>query len=578
MNTRLVLSLILSIALTAAAAPAKHKFFQYTQPDGSTVMVKAVGDEFGHYYVDVNGMPMLADADGTLRPTSESEISLILQRGDSIRAERIQTRKLMRAQINDSGDTPTEDITPPQYGLGLFADGYPKTGEVHGLIFLVEFQDVRFTTPNVKDYYTRQLNEEGFSDDDGTGSARDYFLLQSSGIFQPTFDVYGPILLPNNMEYYGKNDFLGYDKNPEKMVTHAAEILADEIDFSQYDYDNDGIVDNIFVIYAGLGENGEGGASSVWPHAYWIFEEISYNGKLLYGYACTNEISGGRPDGVGTFCHEFSHVLGLSDLYSTTASLSCTPKSWDILDSGCYNNDSRTPPNYSAFERNALGWIKPTIVSEPTDAILNPLSSHNEAYIIPTSKNTEFWILENRQKEGWDKYLPGHGMLIWHIDYVRSTWENNAVNNNASHQYVDIEEASTERFGLSSSLASYTFPGAKGVTEFSATTTPSMVDWAGNAIDFPFTEITETEGIITFKIAGGSASVDRIHAAGEKFSLHGNRLAYNGAAGSIVKVYSITGNLVAILVADSTGHAEAQLSAGLYIVSSASGTQKIAIK
>ena len=198
---------------------------------------------------------------------------------------------------------------------------------------------------------------------------------------------------------------------------------------------------------------------------------------------------------------------------------------------GNYNNNSRTPAAYGAFERNALGWNEPRVLDGPADIELEHILGSNESCLIPTEKDTEFFLLENRQKKGWDAYVPGAGMLIWHIDYNSRVWQNNKVNINRSHQYVDIVEAGgTANNGINSAMRSYTFPGSKNVTNFTSSTTPALKSWAGKAIDLPITDIKESNGKISFKVAGGSAGIDDIEAdmaesAAEYFNLQGIRVA-----------------------------------------------------
>ena len=205
--------------------------------------------------------------------------------------------------------------------------------------------------------------------------------------------------------------------------------------------------------------------------------------------------------GIGTFCHEFSHVLGLPDLYSTDYYVpSFTPDSWILMDRGPYNNNGKTPPYYSIYERYALGWITPQEIGKPADIKLDNISK-NVGYIIKTDNENEYFLLENRQQEGWDKYIPGHGMLIWHIDYNQEVWDLNAVNNIPSHQYVDIEEA--DAIQTDETRAGDTFPGTSNVTSFTDDTNPSMKTWKGNGLNKPITDIEEKDGIIRFKISGG---------------------------------------------------------------------------
>ena len=170
------------------------------------------------------------------------------------------------------------------------------------------------------------------------------------------------------------------------------------------------------------------------------------------------------------------------------------------MDRGPYNNNGKTPPYYSIYERYALGWITPQEIGKPADIKLDNISK-NVGYIIKTDNENEYFLLENRQQEGWDKYIPGHGMLIWHIDYNQEVWDLNAVNNTPSHQYVDIEEA--DAIQTDETRAGDTFPGTSNVTSFTDDTNPSMKTWKGNGLNKPITDIEEKDGIIRFKISGG---------------------------------------------------------------------------
>ncbi|MDE6854652.1 MAG: M6 family metalloprotease domain-containing protein, partial [Muribaculaceae bacterium] len=437
----------------------------------------------------------------------------------------------------------------PQSGLGLFTSNYPREGKVRSLVFLVSYKDVDFTLDDPKDYFSRLFNEKGFADYGATGSVRDYFLDQSEGRFDITYDVYGPVTLANNRSYYGRNiGGAGNDAKPEMMVEEAAELLKNEIDFSQYDYDGDGNIDNIFIVFAGEGEATGGPAASVWPHAYNVEEGKYYNGKQLYGYCCVQEWlgSGGdnRPSPIGTFVHEFSHVMGLPDLYHTSDSYAAyTPGDWSVLDYGPYNNDGHTPPAYGAYERNAMGWIEPVVLDGPSSISLEHILTSNSCCLIPTEKQTEFFLLENRQQRGWDKYVPGHGMLIWHIDFNQSIFDSNIVNNSKSHQYVDIVEANGLTNNMSTSvMAGYAFPGTANVTSFTSETRPALVSWAGKSIGLPITDITETDGVISFLVDGGLTSLDRpsapVMTAADDGSVTVAWSPVENAAGYIVNVYS----------------------------------------
>lgn len=512
----------MAVAVIAAAigcadvygVPADPRPRTFTQPDGTTITVKLRGDERTHFYLseDDHLLVRKGDAfyygdiatDGSLkastmiaRPAEKrtaAEIAYLntvdMQRVYSVMSRRSSESKMARA---------------PQRGPGLFpGTGFPSKGQQKALVILVQYQDVAFTLDDPHDYFSRLLMQPGFSDYGGTGSAHDYFIDNSNGQFDPQFDLVGPVTLAHNRSYYGGNDIYGNDNHPEEMVIEACQQLDNEIDFAQYDRDNDGYIDNVFVFYAGQGEASYGGSDTVWPHSWEVSAATStaynFDGKRLDRYACSNEWESGRPDGVGTFVHEFSHVMGLPDLYATSYTNAFTPGAWSALDYGPYNNDGCTPPCYGAFERYALGWIEPTVLGSPLNARLSRIST-NKAYMIPTSDPDEFFLLENRQQTGWDAYIPGHGMLIWHVDYESYIWNSNTVNNSSSHQYVDIEEADNTRNEYSRDGDA--FPGASGVTEFTDDTNPSMRTWSGASLNVPITEITEVDGVIRFKVCGG---------------------------------------------------------------------------
>lgn len=313
------------------------------------------------------------------------------------------------------------------------------------------------------------------------------------------------------MYYYGANDHLGADMRPHEMAIEACQQLDPTVDFSQYDRDGDGLIDNVFLYYAGRGEATGGASSTVWPHSWTLSVAdpdniYEFDGVRLESYGCTNEwdVNNGveRPDAIGIFVHEFSHVLGLPDLYNTLDQNSgFTPGAWSTLDAGPYNNGSNTPPHYGAFERYALGWMQPEVIDRPATVSLSSIGS-NKALLIPTEKEEEYFLLENRQQEGWDKYLPGHGLLIWHIDYDPAVWEHNAVNNRASHPYVDLEEADNLR--TNETRAGDAFPGTAGITSFTDDTAPSMLPWTNKSLNLPVTDITENaDGTVSLLIGGG---------------------------------------------------------------------------
>lgn len=539
---------LLAVASAAYSIPAKPGIIKYTQPDGTVVDIKMIGDEYGHITLSADGL-VVADNDGRLEyarlgldgspvPSgivlgekmltkseranlqTQQQIDNWMAEMNALRIDNIRKRTIKHgggvAPVDPYGDDDTDDDDDNEDGDSA-GDGnwaVPKnftlcessfksiTGSPKCLVILVEYQDFAFEYGDY-DYFQRMLNEEGFSDYGALGSVSDYFVENSLGQFTPEFDVYGPVLLPNVRAYYGGNGANGDDDNPHFMAIHAMRILDDEVDFSQYDNDGDGVIDNVFIIYAGQGEHDSTVRDAVWPHSWDVtsaspFRKYYFDDVLLDHYACTCEHPTGydRPDGIGTFVHEFSHVMGLPDLYVTTYSGGFTPGAYQALDSGPYNNDGLTPPNYSSYERCTLGWIEMKPMEEGLIELPELIES-NVAYVVPTENKGEYFFFENRQQRGNDQFIPGHGMLVWHIDYDKTVWDRNAVNNTANHQRVDLIEADNNKSDHTRDAD--LFPGPKEVTEFMPDSTPAFVSWKKKNLIFGISDIQESEdGIISF--------------------------------------------------------------------------------
>lgn len=514
--------LSLLAAMNALAVPANPRPQPVTQPDGSVIMTRLIGDEHGHFILNEESLPIDRGADGAFyyyTAGPDGTLTLSTQRvadpantsGEkqflaSLDRAKIQAGMRSDLQMRQSARKTRRNLPPK-------VSGFPCTGSPRGLVLLIEYSDVAFTTPDANDAFSRMLNEEGYSDLGAYGSARDWFIANSAGRFAPDFDVVGPITLNHPRAYYGANKG-GDDVRPEMMIIEACGLIADQVDFSKYDEDDDGYIDNVFAFYAGYGENLGAMVPSecIWPHSWDIVDATPvpyyFNGKRLNHYACTNEIDlTDTMDGIGTFVHEFSHVMGLPDLYATNYSFAFTPGSWSVMDEGPYNNNSRTPPYYSSFERLSLGWLDPVRIDRAANIKIPPITE-NRAYYIATENENEYFLLENRQQTGWDEFIPYHGMLVWHIDYNENIWHYNTVNDRKDHQYVDIIEADDHPHA--DTRESDPFPGLGGVTSFTDDTLPAMRSWAGNGCGVPLTDIYESNGYIYLKACGGKTVIDPV--------------------------------------------------------------------
>jgi immune inhibitor A len=508
------------------AIPATPYPITITQPDGSVLKIHLRGDEFFNYKTTLDGYPLVPDANGMLT-YAQLDINGHLT-STNIRASNIEKRSALEKSTISRLSTNfnftkqlqanrSKRLAAPAAFKTIGKKDYPLTGSPKSIVILVNFSDVSFVTPNTNTAFTNLLNQNGYSTNGGTGSANNYFKDNSMGVFSPEFDVVGPFTLPGTMASYGKNDASGNDINPQQMVIDACTLAASQggVDFSQYDTDKNGIVDNVFIYYAGYNEAEGGPANSVWPHRWSLNDNnTKFNGVSIYGYACTSELrgnSGSNMCGIGTFCHEFGHVLGLDDMYNTNNNYTYNTLSfWDIMDSGPYLNLGRTPCGYSSYERFFLNWLIPIELKTPRNYTLDTLATSNTTFLISQAGNhnltlandptsPEYFLLENRQRKGWDYYLPGHGMLVTHIYYDASTWLSNTPNNDPKAMGVDIIEA--DGVASDANLSGDPFPGTSNVSSFSPTLR------SGTVLPKPLTAITETKGKINFKFMGGSMTI-----------------------------------------------------------------------
>lgn len=492
--------------VAALAVPARRGLFPHTQPDGSTIMIQKHGDEFCHWTTDASGRLVEKDAQGYYRPAD---------------ASRLETRKaaarIRRTALNNSRRMPRK--------AGI------ASGQKHFLVILVEFSDVHFASSTANQDFTNLLNQQGYNVNGGTGSARDFYYDNSGGAFEPIFDVYGPVTLTNNQAYYGGNDSNGDDKAPEKAVQEGCQALNSSVNFAQFDNDNDGEVDLVFMYYAGEGEADGGSEDCIWPHQWELSSariSLTLDGKKIDKYACTNEIVDGAMCGIGTACHEFGHAMGLPDFYDTdysTNGLSAGMFFFSTMDSGSYNNDGKTPPYFTVEERIMLGWITESSFREFTKSgsYTIPSVANNIAYKTPTDKNGEYFVYECRGGNGWDAGLPSNGLIVTHVDKssrsvslssgsstaasLWSDWQTyNSINENGSHPccyVVPAPEQSNLMYGYkyysqyqdyyysSSYDPKIPFPGSENVRTYTAKS------WNGVNSDIQLSNISYSNNQVT---------------------------------------------------------------------------------
>ena len=590
---------VLALAAFSSAAlaiPARPGWRTFTQPDGTTLELCLVGDEFGHALKDRSGQCYRRDADGYLRPIDKTVVASMHKAASARRAQ--ANAKRIRSKSSE------------------IISGSPKIP-----VLLVEFKDQKFKTESqlsavyngtAQEAFTKLLTENGYSYNGATGSVLDFYIDNSNGVYTPVFDVLPVVSLTNNMATYGANEANGDDTAPELAVYEAVKSLDASVDFSQYDNDGDGYVDMILMYYAGFNEAEYGPEDSIWPHQWSVQEsgksdggriqDKQFDGKKLHKYFCTSELSStsktkGQLCGVGTTCHEFAHSLGLPDFYDTdyedNGSAGGT-YTYDTMCSGAYDNNGNTPPFFGAEELVMLGWMDDIPELPSVGQITIPALSKTTkvAYKAPSTTEGEYFVFECRGSSSWDKYILGYkagpGLLVYHVDksntrvYSSYTakvlwddWEStNAINAVGNHPCYYIIPAACQNYnadntksdgysgnptattGLNYSGSAFTFGTNNSYREY----TP--VDWKKETMDYTLKNINYTDGSVTF-----SVGMDLCYINVPETLKNGNAfpLSLTGApSGSTVKWYwddvSVAGPSVVMTSGKHT--VEANITAG----------------
>ena len=431
----LFMGLILSWS-AAMAVPAKPGIHTVTQPDGSTLQVVLSGDEWHHSFVTPDGYTIKRADDGFFYYVTTVGITKIRVNDAENRTEQEnlflkENNAQMTMQALYAAKFNSGKLRNKTKGVALkAASEVPTSGSPKIPVLLVQYSDIsmKHTLANFQSHYNTQ-----------TWSVLQYFTDQSKGAFTPQFDIYGIYTLNNNRQYYGGNNSSGDDQRVGRMVSDAISKAGNNIDWSQYDNDGDGYVDACIVVYAGPGEASGASSNTIWPCQWYLSASdygnyVTRNNTKIDKFAVFCELNGNSDsgttlDGVGTFCHEFSHCLGLPDFYPTDQSNHFGMGDWSLLHGGCYNNNGDRPCGYTAYERNFMGWITLTTPVEGTTYTTATVDAGGQAFKITSNNSNEYYIIENIQKTGWNQYAPASGLLVNHVNYSATTWNNNTVNN-----------------------------------------------------------------------------------------------------------------------------------------------------
>lgn len=517
----LMLSMLFAFGAAANAIPAKKLQKVITLTNGTQVSVELRGDEYLSWWEGTDGTAYRATADENVFEAFDLEAQKPAAAARRARAEQGRVARLARVKNSLKG------VDDKMRGLG--GDHITYKGVKKGLVVLVDFKNKKFADGHDLEYYKNVINGKDFSDEEEgyVGSVRDYFLAQSNGQFELDFDVVGPVTMSKNYGYYGNDGAYQKDEKVYEMIKEACDGIQDKVNLKDYDWDGDGEADQVFFLYAGLGQASGGSAGTIWPHEselrYWPCGVLSYPTGKINTYACANEL---QPEtqgssryisaGIGTICHEFSHCLGFADMYDTTGGGGYGMSVFDVMDQGSYNGNGFVPCNYTAFERIYAGWVEAIELIDPaTVKDMKSVSDYGRPFIMYNYKNTnEYFLMENRQNTGWDKGLYGsNGLLIVHVNYVPSRWANNSVNSSAEKiQCCTVVNADGSRENTQYSLQGDLYPyEVKGVTmndEFTDESEPAAKLYTKNsdnsyALGIPITQIKRSKGSISFLVCGG---------------------------------------------------------------------------
>lgn len=483
------------------------------QPDGSKLTLMLHGDEWFNYNTTHDGYTVVKDVDGYYKyavlQNNQLSASTIVAHDKALRnASELIFLATTKQHLTPDAATIAAKRAPARKLHGH--NGHYDYGNFRGLVILVAYQDCPFQYENAHDLFNGLVNDKdykGFMSDamfpeliPYTGSVRDYFYASSNGLFDPAFDVVGPVTI-NYTQYEALKT-----SNAQALVSAALDAANDLVNYKDYDRDGNGKVDMVYFIFAGAGSNFSGNDQRLlWPHASSVLSK-SLDGVSFDRYACSTELFS-RPesriiDGIGSMCHEFSHVLGIADLYDTdgtsSGGSSDNPQNWSIMAHGNYLNQSRTPCLYSAYERYAAGFTTLQNITQKGTYTLQPITATGTGYRLDSSVKGEYFILENRVKSGWDAYLPGEGMLVWRVDSTDvDAWENNKVNCNPAHPLYQLVRAG----GGTKDTSADPFPGTAGITAIDNNTTPSLRSWTGRKGNYGISGIARnSDGTVSFKL------------------------------------------------------------------------------
>ena len=474
---------LLAFSLQLHAVKAWPYAVKVTQPDGTTLTIRIHGDENRSWKTTLSGRPVYQDAQGFWRET------------DSLPPAAGEVRKHLS----------------PEGGTLSFFLATKAVVSMRTIVIPVQFQDRKFTIPSPRNTIYNLFNQQYYSENGATGSVLDWFRDNLGGNTVLSFDVCDVVTLPANLSYYGTNAEGVTDRNVKQMVVHACEAAAAAgVDFSRYDFDGDGVVDNVFLFFAGHNEAEGGGDATLWPQS-WNIADLGFQvkGMKISNFSLYSEYmgpSGYQFAGIGTICHEYCHFLGLPDLYDVNDEKEGEGPglygTLSVMDQGNYNNNGRTPPYLTIFERQMIGLAKTWPIRREQDLLVGPVQDADVAWILSTDNSGEDFWLEYRDGSKWDAHLGGAGLVVYHIDKsfrdagsmtARMRWSANAVNGCAAHPCARfVSSTGSDAEGVEDAF----YPGRKNVKTLHSAYNFPLLGWDGKGIGLGLTDITRgSEGV-----------------------------------------------------------------------------------
>ncbi len=473
------------------------------QPDGSTLTIRLHGDEWYNWITTTDGYRILKSSRGYY------EYGALLKSGElvasGVRASNIANRK--PAELRFLAGTPKnlgistdqmlkrrqEKSTTGLKSANMYTF-FPSRGEANLLVILANFSD---TQPLYgQQAFRRFMNEPGY---DGRGSFRDYYLEVSGGLLTVNSTVTQWVQVPWAHDYYGPND--KWNEFAFEAIQAAA---AAGVDFSLFDNDGDGIVEGVAIIHQGAGQEVTGDERDIWSHSHTFSADgipsiaRTFNGVVVNQYTVQPEwrTLNGEMNSIGVICHEFGHNLGLHDFYDTSGGIRDGTGKWDIMAAGAYNGNpaGSSPAHHNPFSKKEMDWVQQVVIDEPQQIQIEPVITSRQTLRVNASNENDYLLLENRRRTGFDRYIPGEGMLVYHADstLIAERRYSNIINAFPTQGFCPISA------GEVVNDASCPFPGTLTVSELTDFSTPAALTNGGEPFRHSLTNIKIEGENVTF--------------------------------------------------------------------------------